>query len=387
MLLPSPCVASLTLLDIRCCCIVDSERAPPQYTAYCALEHQTRQIAPKMPGGGGVAPPAISQRYIVLGGSNGLLYLWAVLVRTSVVKGPHGTNIINSSGDVTKCSYLGAVELPVKMQYAVSIAQLGDRDCPPRLAVLSVEGHCVVLDVEGLSSCSVGYWTAVADLPSRRIVGNVGGGDGSQISVTQCHAPCKAFVGSRHSMTACGDYLAVVGVDGALRVFNSSMLIGDSSFGGNTTSSKHILGKPLKVRERSGSRGVGAEAWEGEEEDDDEESSIVLGRQSTQNKNARSRSRKLQQQRSRNASTTTTTASVVVDDAVDYSERGEDGDGGDLNVVRTARLSHAEQLKANTTTQEEEVMVPLFELAHIMPKDREVNEKKLKSFLNKNGKD
>ena len=60
----------------------------------------------------------------------------------------------------------------------------------------------------------------------------------------------------------------------------------------------------------------------------------------------------------------------------------------DLIVDASGKVKSAVRLDAKKQAQqraEEELTLPLFELASIMPKEREMNELKLKAFLKKNG--
>ncbi len=188
------------------------------------------KISSVVPGRAKVADDILLLKYIVMAGSNGFLYIWAVHFENE----ESAVGKIGVSAAISKCLFLGSVELPVKMQFAVSIVQVENSENSdlqnPRIAVLSAEGHLTLLDIEGLCKGSVGTWTVVADLKTEKILGEYGTNalsdskyklresiDFFQKNQSQ---PCISY-SCNCKFVAHKEYLAVVGLDGAIRILNS----------------------------------------------------------------------------------------------------------------------------------------------------------------------
>jgi len=359
------------------------ERTPPSYSAYCVLEYTPSGGAmynkPASSAGTPAKPTTEGSRYVVLGGSNGSLFVWEIVLSPG-----------SASESKNKCVYLGAVDLPVKMQYAVAIQQLGDRDCPPRLGVLSAEGHFIIVDVEGICSGSVGYWTVVSDVAPSTVVGELmpskpsGPPSDKPSKPVNRHFPCEDYVGSRDKFVAYKEFMNIVGVDGAVRVFNSQLLIGNTTVS-NPDSAKNIVGRPLPVREKR--RG----AVEDDDSEEEAENTVTIKEFKVVGGVMKdvAEEKKLEQLRRKKAKAARAEAlarsnqfappSVSVTD--DSDAASESGASKRVSLVNRA----ASQKAAAKAAQDEELTLPLFELANIMPRDRVVNEEKLKAFLRKNG--
>jgi WD40 repeat protein len=94
---------------------------------------------------------------VVLSGDNGMLYIWEGVDETIVRRG---------ASQAMSC--IGVVELPIKMNMAVTIVSISSS----RLAILSSEGGVLIVDIEGGHYRALGVWTVVADLSVQTLQGS-----------------------------------------------------------------------------------------------------------------------------------------------------------------------------------------------------------------------
>lgn len=197
----------------------------PLWTAYSSYNNTT-------------APSASSCLNVVLGGDNGMLYIWEG-VNESIVR--RGTS------QAMHC--IGVVELPVKMNMAVATVAISNG----RLAILSSEGGVLVVDIEGGNSRAIGVWTVIADISVQTLQGsmttpiNPYPHDSSlnQYTRNNTHLLLPFTIPSRINkssfavssfkntsiprdgrMACSGDNLIIVGEDGAVRLFDIEASIG-----------------------------------------------------------------------------------------------------------------------------------------------------------------
>lgn len=151
-----------------------------------------------------------------------------------------------------KCHSFVAFDLPHTMDGVLAMAYLGcaPSSASPRIALLGRSGDLLILQSERVHELSAGYLTIVADLPAEVVQSNGAalstspGAAGpahsaSQRSLHSLHSRSMAtmpFVGrnyperavGRALMGACGEHLVVLGTDGAARLFKVEAMFGNT---------------------------------------------------------------------------------------------------------------------------------------------------------------
>lgn len=307
------------------------------------------------------------------------------------------------------------------MKYAVAMRPLGVSGAPPRVCLVSHEGCVLVVDIEGICAISPGSWTVVADVEPLAAFGASGPHD--RLSVYSCQkrdvsggaasSSSSASEDREHhqrvplpfsgpmSVDTCKDFVTFVGMDGALRLMDSEMAVG----------SGRGVGKVLRAR---GSRN---DTWiDTDHHHDGGAATGAANGVSTQFIPSSSLSSK---DRHKSAATSTPSLSLSSSGAAagvplrSVRRRSASASGRGSRSTMRNKLSAAQTSSsaANSSSNwaddssgagarvgggDDELLrpvpkpvedpMPLFELAGLSPKERQVNEKKLRVFLQQNGK-
>jgi WD40 repeat protein len=289
---------------------------------------------------------------VVLGGDNGMLYIWEGVNKTIVRRG---------ASQAMHC--IGVVELPIKMNMAVTIVSISSG----RLAILSSEGGVLIVDIEGGHYRALGVWTVVADISVQTLQGSTTSNpyplnsslNSYPINDLQLLLPftipsrtSKRGFGNNSSknlsiprdgrMACSGDNLVIVGEDGAVRLFDIEASIGCGDEVSNMLRTRDIFASKESLNSQS-ARGSG------------------YG--NIHNKYHTLKDDKKIEKKSGNLKKSKINSNGFEETKGEkYKRKFEEDDDSNANCDRN-----------------------LFELAALSPKDKQINIKKLTNFLDKKG--